>query len=48
MAIKTYQLIKLQELGILYQDDKSHWFVNGLYLDCDITDELFAAGMFEH
>lgn len=47
MAIKTYQLIKLQELGILFQD-KTGWYVSAGLGGVDITDELFAAGMFEH
>lgn len=47
MAIKTYHLIKLEELGILFQY-KGGWYVSAGLDGVDIQDALFSAGMFEH
>jgi hypothetical protein len=47
MAIKTYQLIKLEEQGVFWQDNKGRWFT-GFREDVDLTPYLYAAGMFEH
>lgn len=48
MAIKTYQLMKLEELGVVYQDRTTGEWYSGRKEDTNITKELFAAGMFEH
>lgn len=48
MAVKTYHLIKLEELGVFYQDrDTGEWFT-GYKEDVDLTPYLYKAGMFEH
>ena len=48
MAIKSYRLIKLEELGIFRQDRKTgKWYIN-VHEEYDITEELYKAGMFEH
>lgn len=47
MSIKTYHLIKLEELGVVYQNRKtSEWYI-GMHGDTNITKELELAGMFE-
>lgn len=47
MAVKTYQLMKLVELGILFQY-QGGWFVSAGLDGVNIEDSLYAAGMFEH
>ncbi len=48
MAIKSEKLIKLEELGVFYQDKKTgEWFC-GYKEYVDLTPYLYAAGMFEH
>lgn len=49
MAVKSYKLMRLEELGILFQDRKTGgWYISAGLDGVDITDDLFAAGMFEH
>ena len=46
MAIKTYQLMKLEELGVFYRGAQGEWFIN-VAEDLDLTEYLSKAGMFE-
>lgn len=47
MAVKTYQLISLQEQGVFWQDKDGCWYT-GFREDVDLTPYLYKAGMFEH
>ena len=48
MAIKSYQLMKLEELGVFYQNRTTGKWYCGWQEDGDLTAILFEAGMFEH
>ena len=46
--LKSEKLMALEEQGVVFQDKKTgEWFC-GIREDCDITQELLNAGMFEH
>lgn len=45
--IKSDKLIRLEEVGIFFQDSKGGWY-NGYENYIDLTDMLLEAGMFEH
>lgn len=47
MAIKTYQLMALEEFGVFYQNSKGEWCI-GMHGDTDVTEYLYKSGMFEH
>ena len=44
--IKTYKLMKLEELGILFRDKKGGWYVSAGLDGVDLTNDLLKAGMF--
>lgn len=48
MSIKTYHLIKLEELGVFIQDKKTSEWYTGYPEGVNITRALELAGMFEH
>lgn len=45
--IKSDKLIRLEEVGLFFQDSKGRWY-NGYREDVDLTEILLEAGMFEH
>jgi len=48
MAVKSYKLMKLEELGVFIQNKKTGAWYCGFKEDVDLTEYLYAAGMFEH
>lgn len=48
MAVKSYQLMKLEELGVFYQDRKTGGWYTNISSEYDLMEYLYAAGMFEH
>ena len=45
--IKSDKLVKLEEIGIVFQDILTGKWYNGLKEDVDLTPYLLKAGMFE-
>lgn len=46
--LKSNKLMRLEEVGVFYQDRKTGEYLNGLKDDVDLTPYLLKAGMFEH
>lgn len=48
MAVKSEKLMRLEEVGIFYQDRTTGAWYNGFKEDVDLSPYLYEAGMFEH
>lgn len=46
--LKSHALMRLEDAGILYQDDTTGRWYNGYKEDVDLTPYLISASMFEH
>lgn len=46
--IKSSTLMRLEELGVFYQDKETGEWFNGLKEDVDLTPYLLKAYLFEH